>query len=368
MHVLLDAHMLGGREGGNETYVAGLISGLKPAADRERATISVLYNAAYYAALPSPAPLPAVRLGSRSNVQRVFGEIPLLCRRLHADALHATYVAAPFVPARLILSVHDVIFRLYPQHFSPRDRLLLLTLLPLSMYRAQAILTLSEASKADIEHYYPFARHKTFVVPLAAGPVAHVAPDAAAVAELVAGAPFVLTVGTLQPRKNLLRLIQAYIQLRSQSTARWRLIVVGKAAWQHSDVFRLARSSAYSDDIIFTGYLPDSAVAALYRRCALFVYPSLYEGFGLPVLEAMACGAPVLAGNRSSLPEVAGKAALLVDPLSVAALAGAMERVLADTALQDDLRQRGLARAAQFSWERTARATLNVYRHVVEGS
>lgn len=368
MHVLLDAHMLGEQEGGNETYIAGLLSGLHCVSSPQTETISVLYTAAYYASLRQHAILPAIAMRSRTNIRRVFSEIPGLCRRLGVDALHATYVASPILSARLILTVHDVIFRLYPQYFSPRDRLLLLTLLPLSMRRAHCIITVSEASKADIVQYYPFVREKIVAIPEAAGPVAAVEPDARAVQELLDGSPFILTVGTLQPRKNLVRLIKAYIQLRSRSRARWRLLIVGRAAWQHSEVYQLVRACPFHGDIVFTGYLPDAAVAALYRRCVLFAYPSLYEGFGLPVLEAMACGAPVLAGNRSSIPEVAGDAAVLVDPLSVPALTDAMEQILTTATLQDDLRQRGQARAALFSWDRTARETLNVYRRVVEGS
>lgn len=305
------------------------------------------------------------KLEDASNLKRIFRTIPKLCHTLDADLVHVTYNASPFIKCPLVVSVHDVIFRLYPQYFSPRVRLLLSTLLPLTMMRAKSIVTISQTSKADIERFYPFTRGKIYVTPVAAGPIVNVQPNFEACEKYALGRDFILSVGTLQPRKNITRLIQAYVDARIRGTISARLLVVGRAAWQYSDVYGIAMQSGYRQDIIFTGYLPDDVLAALYRRCQVFVYPSLYEGFGLPVLEAMACGAPVITSNCSSLPEVAGNAAILVDPYSIDGIRTAIERISNSEELRQSLRQQGENRAKSFSWDRTAAMTLEVYERSI---
>jgi glycosyltransferase involved in cell wall biosynthesis len=207
------------------------------------------------------------------------------------------------------------------------------------------------------------------VVPLAAGrqfrPVE--AAEAGPVLEKYGvERPYILYVGALESRKNLPRLLEAYARLRKWS-ARWKLVIVGARKWKFTPIFEAVQRLGLEPHVHFTDYVADEDLPALYRGAELFAFPSLYEGFGLPVLEAMACGTPVVTSNRSSLPEVAGDAALLVDPLDVEAIAGAMQRVLADEALAAGLREIGLARAAQFTWERTARETVAVYKKAIDG-
>ncbi|MDZ7295973.1 MAG: glycosyltransferase family 4 protein, partial [candidate division KSB1 bacterium] len=163
-------------------------------------------------------------------------------------------------------------------------------------------------------------------------------------------APYVLSVGTLQPRKNYVRLIRAFTQLTNQPTN--QLVIVGGRGWLYEET--LAEAEKYPDRVRILGFVDDDDLPALYRNAALFVFPSLYEGFGLPVLEAMACGVPVVCSNASSLPEVAGYAALLVDPLDTDGLAAAMARVLEDPDLRRGMIARGLDQAARFTWERAA--------------
>lgn len=361
MRIVLDAHMLGAQEGGNETYVAGLIQGFA-AADLPTDTRIVALHDPAYTPPPDDGRVGFLALPPGGNLRRLLVDLPRVCRQIGGDVLHVTYNAPLSLPSTLALSVHDVIYRLYPSYFSPRVRLLLNTLLPLSMRRARVILTISETSKHDIEHFYPFTRGRVIVVPIAAGPVATATPNDAAARRLTDDRPFVLAVGTVQPRKNIARLIEAYIMMRKRGGPTARLLVVGRADWQHSEIQRIATDSPYSADIIFTGYLDDPTVAALYQSCAAFVYPSLYEGFGLPVLEAMTCGAPVITSTISSLPEVAGDAALQVDPYNVGAIAEALEALLTNPSLQADLRERGRRRAALYSWRYTAEQTYAAYR------
>jgi glycosyltransferase involved in cell wall biosynthesis len=362
--VIVDAHMLGESEGGNETYVAGLLEGLDRLSSREGLSITAL-SGPHRPQLPD---LPNVQLfpvGRRGDAWRLFVEVPWACWQLHADVLHMTYHAPPWLPCPLILSIHDVLFRRFPEHFSPRDRLLLSTLMPLSIRKAALILTLSEASKQEIERLYPFARHKTEAIPLAAGSVAKVTPSFSSLPMYVQGCPFVLAVGRIQPRKNLPRLIRAYALVRKRISGEMPLVLVGPPEWKNEKIKALAGETEYANDIHFTGFIDEPTLAAFYRRASVFVFPSLAEGFGLPVLEAMACGAPVIASNSPPLPEVAGNAALLVDPHSVEEIAQAIEGVLTDCALQDDLRDRGEKQAARFSWKRTAELTLAAYRRAV---
>ena len=177
---------------------------------------------------------------------------------------------------------------------------------------------------------------------------------------------YLLSVGNLQPRKNLVRLIHAYLRLRERrADFTPKLALVGKPAWLYHDIFRAARDSRYAADIHFTGYVAETDLPAIYSAARLFIYPSIFEGFGLPVLEAMGCGAPVAVSNSSSLPEVAGGAAVTFDPLDESAMMGAIERIWQDPDLSARLRIAGPERARQFSWRETARLTLGAYQRAV---
>jgi glycosyltransferase involved in cell wall biosynthesis len=170
---------------------------------------------------------------------------------------------------------------------------------------------------------------------------------------------FILAVSNMQPRKNLSRLMQAFARARQQHGIPHKLVLVGQQLWLTEN--DLAQARILGDSVVLTGYVPDADLPLLYNAADVFAYPSLYEGFGLPVLEAMACGTPVITSNLSSLPEVAGDAALLVNPYSVEEMSDALVQVLTNGALKTSLRERGLARAGTFSWERTARQTVEVY-------
>jgi len=176
--------------------------------------------------------------------------------------------------------------------------------------------------------------------------------------------PYILYVGSLEKRKNLPRLLEAYAYLR-ETLPGWKLVIVGGRKWKSDPIYKAVQRLGLEPHVIFTGFVAEEDLPALYNGADLFVFPSLYEGFGLPVLEAMACGTPVVTSNTSSLPEVAGEAALLVAPTDVKAIAAAMQRVLSEPDLAAELRRRGLERASQFSWERTARETLAVYERVL---
>jgi len=285
-----------------------------------------------------------------------------------ADVVHATNPAA-VPPARrdqrLVVTVHDLAFDRFPELFPREWRWLYRAGLRAAARRADAILVPSESTADDVIRGSSVDPTRVHVTPLARSLVAADPGPDATLERLGVREPFVLSVGTLEPRKNLIRLVRAYRQVAPDVPH--ALVLAGATGWHATELeAELARSGPGT--IVRTGRVDDGQLSALYRSADAFAYVSLYEGFGLPVVEAMSAGAPVVASNTSSIPEVAGDAALLVDPEDVGAIADALARVLGDLELADDLRRRGRERAAGYTWDRTARATLDVYRQVTGAS
>ncbi len=269
--------------------------------------------------------------------------------------------------AARVSTVHDLIPFVMPASSTTLDRLIYRHWLPRALPRVDAVLTDSQCSRQDIMAHLSLPPDRVHVIPLAAGASFRpLAPEAVrpVLARHGIDGPYLLFVGSQAPRKNLPRLLEAFARLRRWSD-RWRLVVVGAGPRPPAAIAAQIHRLGLADGVHVAGRVPEEDLPALYNGADLFVFPSLYEGFGLPVLEAMACGVPVVTADRSSLPEVAGDAALLVDPTDVEAIAAALRRVLADEALAASLRARGLARAATFSWERTARETVAVYESVL---
>lgn len=364
MRVALDAHTIGRRASGNETYVRGLMGGLRTHGGVE---LTVL--------LDRDTPIPpgmedlevaTFRFGH--PIPRLAADLTRAGRRWRADLLHVQYVRPPASDVPVVTTVHDISFEHFPRLFRPATLARLRTLVPWSARRSAAVITVSEFSRRDLLERYHLDPASVFVTPEAAEP--HFRPVSAADAALVTrslGLPerFILSVCDLQPRKNLPRLFMAYDLLLQRGVDVPDLAVVGKRAWLDGEILGTVARRRLERRIHFTGFVPGEALPSLYSSAEAFVYPSLFEGFGLPILEAFACGAPTVTSNTSSMPEVAGDAALLVNPESVEELAGAIERALGDTELRAALVERGQARAAEFSWERTAARTVEAYAHAL---
>ena len=285
------------------------------------------------------------------------------------ELFHATeHLLLPLRGVPTVLTVHDLIFRRYPAHHKRLNRWYLNATMPLFCRRAGHIIAVSEQSKRDIVEAYSVAPEKITVIYEAADPRFCPQPaNTAAAVRTRYGLPdrYLLFVGTIEPRKNLARVLAVFERLHAKRLTD-ALVIVGKRGWLYDDFFARLEGSPAKQAVIFPGFVPDTDLPAVYAAAQAFAFPSEFEGFGLPVLEAMACGTPVVCSNTSSLPEVAGDAALLVDPLEVDALTDALGRVLRDPALAADLRARGLAQAARFSWARAAEETLAVYRRVMD--
>jgi len=285
-----------------------------------------------------------------------------------AEVVHSTNPAA-IAPVRrgqrLVVTVHDLAFVRHPELFPRSWRMLYRAGLRAAARRADAVVVPSAFTAGELKAHTDIDPARVYVTPLAASlPMQHATDIGAVLDRLGVPRPYLLSVGTLEPRKNQARLVRAYRRLAADGRPH-ALVLNGPDGWL-DDELRRELSSEGPGRVVRTRNLSAIDLDALYRGADVFAYPALYEGFGLPVVEALARGVPTVAGNGSSLPEVAGDAALLVDALDEAAIADALARVLDDPALAEDLRRRGVERAASFSWRETARATLRVYRHVMD--
>lgn len=285
-----------------------------------------------------------------------------------AELFHATEHLLPYFRALpAILTVHDLVFLHLPQHHKPLNRWFLRLAMPLFCRRADHLIAVSAHTRDDLLRTYGLSSDRITVVHEAAEACFQPQPPAQ-VSEVLAryGIPrrYLLSVGTIEPRKNLSRLLAAFEALHAQGLTD-ALVHVGRRGWLVDDFFQSLRRSPVRHAFRWLDAVNDETLAALYSGAQAFVLVSEHEGFGLPVVEAMACGAPVVCSSSSSLPEVAGQAALLVDPRHVDAIATGLRQVLQDEVLASRLRQNGLLRARQFSWERTAKATLAVYEQAI---
>lgn len=285
-----------------------------------------------------------------------------------AELYHATeHLLMPLHNVPTVLTVHDLIFKLLPQYHKRLNYWFLNSAMPLFVRRADAIITISESSKKDLIQHYGTPADKIAVVYEAAAPVFQPAtPFTVDHVRREYGLPdrFLLTVGTIEPRKNLSRLLEALARLRAHDPE-LHLVVVGSRGWLYQDFFRKIDELALRDVVHLPGYVLDADLPAMYCAATVLVMPSIYEGFGLPVLEAMACGTPVVSSHASSLPEIGGEAAQYFDPMDVDEMTAALRRVLTDDELRAEMRQAGLEQAAEFSWERAASETAAVYERVL---
>jgi glycosyltransferase involved in cell wall biosynthesis len=309
------------------------------------------------------------RLPTQRPPVRIFWEQviqPWSVRNARLDLIHEpAFVGPQASTCPFVVTIHDLSFLTYPQNFPVLNRAYLRAFTRLSVRRARRIIAVSESTKRDLIRYYGVEPAKVDVVHNGVDPGFHPLP-AAKVAEFRRrrNLPdrFILFVGTLEPRKNVSRLIDAYALL---SEPRLPLMLLGGKGWFYDEIFARVRMLGLQGEVTFVGYVESDELPSWYNAATLFVYPSLYEGFGLPPLEAMACGTPVVASNTSSLPEVVGQAGLLVDPASSEALAAAMQRVLEQPELQAEMRSAGLAQAQSFSWEKTAASTVGCYQRAL---
>jgi glycosyltransferase involved in cell wall biosynthesis len=310
--------------------------------------------------------LPTVRPAVRILWEQAFSPLECLSRRL--DVFHSTAYVLPLIcPTRSVVTVHDLTFMLMPEAFRRGNRAYLTTMTRLAVHRADRVIAVSESTKRDVVRLLGVPESKVTVIYHGIEPEFRpLPPDEVAAFRTRHGLPdrYALYVGTLEPRKNLPNLLRAYALARSKRGVTAPLVLGGGKGWGYESIFQLVEELGLRDSVRLPGYLPLADLPLWYNGASLFVYPSRYEGFGMPALEAMACGAPVLTTRASSLPEVVGDAGLLVGPDDVEGMADAIAAVLNGGTLGERLRSDGLGRAGGFSWAEAAKQTVAVYREL----
>ncbi|PDW03956.1 glycosyltransferase family 4 protein [Candidatus Viridilinea mediisalina] len=361
--IAIDISRLGAREyTGTERYTYELLAAL---AKLDRFRPYTLYSNGLPARLPLLGPnvslrnIPAPRLWTHMRLG------PTALRERPALLFIPAHVV-PLIHPPSVVTIHDLGYHMFPEAHTARRRLELELTTRWSLRAARHVIAISQTTKADLVHHYRADPARISVVyhgvqdhftPTEHGQ--HLAPQLRQRYHL-AQRPYLLYVGTIQPRKNLVRLLEAFAQALPHLEEPPLLVLAGREGWLSSAIVARTRALGLEHHVRFPGYIPDADLPALLRGALAFVFPSLYEGFGMPVLEAMACGTPVLTANGSALREVADTAALLVDPTNTDAIAAGLLRLISDAHLREALRERGLARAAMFTWERCAQLTLAV--------
>jgi glycosyltransferase involved in cell wall biosynthesis len=365
MRFSVDAHAIGCHLTGNEVYVRNLLDQF---ARLDRQSEFVAYISKAFADGLVPAAFERRRV-SANPFMRLGIDLPMRLREDRPDLLHVQYTGPLFCPVPIVVSVHDVSYLEHPRYFTRFRAAQLKLTVSRTIQRAARVLTPSEFSRDAILRHYAIDERKVVVIPNAAAPVFRPVERQVAAAAILRKyglpTPFVLMVGDLQPRKNHLGLLRAFEEvLRAHSHLPHRLVFVGKETWYSKELHRAVAASGIADRVHFTGFVEDADLVQFYGACDLMVFPSFYEGFGLPILEAMACARAVACSNLTAMPEVADGAAILFDPHASGEIGRAISDVLLDAELRTRLERLGTQRAAQFSWEQAARRTLEVYYEV----
>jgi glycosyltransferase involved in cell wall biosynthesis len=344
--VVFDADFLGRARTGDETYTENLL--------RELARLDHGLRLVAITRRPDlvPTGIEPLRLDSESQSARMAWLLPRVLRRVRPALAHFQHVVPPLFRGRSVVTVHDLSFERDPRLLGLRDRVLFRTFVPPSARRAARVLAVSERTKRDVLEIYRVPEEKVVVTPNGVDPA--FTPEG----DRYDGQPYVLFVGALHARKDPLAAVEALTLIGIDL----RLLIAGPDKGALADVRRTARRLGIEERIELLGHVTKKELAALYRGAACLVFPSRYEGFGLPALEAMASGTPVVATTAGALPEIVGDAAVLVEPGNAATLASGIDRALAE---RDRLVRAGLERARRYSWEETARRTLAVYRELL---
>ena len=370
-HIALNAHLLAGpatyRSAGIHQYIANLLTHLPAADPALRYTVFVgegqpLMPGATIQRSRWPTARPVMRIAWEQLTQ------PLALWRARPNLLHSLAFASPLLnPCPAVVTVYDLSFKLMPERFLPAQRLYLSAFTAHSCRRARRVLAISESTKADVAHVFGIPLDKIDVAPPGVDAAFRPLPRSEIQAFRAAkGLPekFILYLGTLEPRKNLNTLIHAFANQQSV-ISNHKLVLAGAKGWLYADLFRLVQELKLESDVLFPGYLPADELSLWYNAASAFAYPSAYEGFGMPVLEALACGVPVVTSNVSSLPEAGGEAAWQVPPDDVSALTEALRAAL--NAAPDRLAV-GRAHAARFTWANTAAQTVACYHRALSDS
>lgn len=362
MHIAIDVHSLGSRAAGNETYYQQLLRGLAEFGGAHKFTLLYTHPEALRRVPASPQ-FTCEKI-PQNRIFRLGFSLPSRLRRIAPDIFHCQYIAPARVGSRLVVTIHDLAHEHHPALAHPLETLAMRKLVRATAQRADRILTVSHFCAADIARTYDISAEKILVASPAVSEQFRPRDKACAQGVLARKyaitSPFILYVGRLQARKNLVRLLEAYAELMKHGPAP-KLLMIGKPDWGVQQIHKAIERLNLRERVILPGYVASEDLPVFYNAAELFVFPSLFEGFGLPVLESMASGVPTITSRGSSLEEVAGDAALLVDPLSVESITEAMLEVLSDEPLRCELIARGLRRSRHFTLQSFTSGVLKAY-------
>lgn len=363
----IDAHMIGDHSGGNESYYSNILQAM-----------NVPENCKIYLFLKEGTDdsqyrdkFEIVFFKSKSAFIRNFVELTILCKKLNLDVLHTQYFI-PFIrPCKVVCTIHDICFEHFKDIFTKKEYYRQKLLIPYAAKHSEYIFTVSKHAKNDISGCYKIPKERLVVTYNAVNSsFTKLSQTELNEEELrekfeIGSQDYILSVCNLQPRKNLVRLIEAFVAMKKKSPQREeKLVIVGKKAWLFNDILKAAIGS--NKDIVFTDYVSGSDLVRLYNAAKVFVYPSFFEGFGIPPLEAMACGTPVAVADATSLPEVVGDAGVYFDPFDVNAMKESMEKLLTDDELSVRFKEKMQMRVEKFSWEISANRITEIYCRVAE--
>jgi len=367
MRFAVDAHAIGRHLTGNEVYIRSL---LRSFASLDKTSEFIAYISATGAESWIPERF-SVRRVSGNPYKRLGWDLGQAVRADKPDLLHVQYTSPLRTSVPTVVTVHDVSFLKHPEYFTAMRRAQLRITVAQTVKTAARIITVSEFSRDAILEAYGVSPDTVHVVPNAANPdfrvIGRDKARAIAAEYLKMDSPFILSVADLQPRKNQIGLIAAFAKLMAEMPRlKHHLVLTGQETWFTPKVKEAARASGFAARIHFTGFASDDQLLGLYNACECFAFPSFYEGFGLPILEAMACGRAVACSNTSAMPEVADGAGLLFNPADVDDIKRALMDILVDGELRARMERLGLQRASLFTWQKSARATLDIYKDVYQ--
>lgn len=367
----IDFHVASGIYQGVRTYLANLIEAMLRAEN----------ELAYFIYAENPAELShwkkndsrvtLKKLPSTSGRFNLLVGFPFCAIRDKLSLFHSQYVLPPFIPCKSVLTIHDILFESHPEFFPEVHRRLLKFFIPFSAKRANRIISVSEFTKREIIKYYRVPEEKITVIYEGASDKFVSIRDKNLILSVSKKygivKKYILFVGRIEPRKNIVGLLNAFVYIKNKGIKDFCLVIVGNQdkIFQENELFNKIKELQLDSDVIFTGGVSNEDLPVLYNGAEVLVYPAFAEGFGLPVLEAMACGTPVITSNTTSLPEVTGDAAILVNPYSSEEIGQALEKILSSVSLRKEFASKGLQRAKKFSWAEAAKKTIEVYKEIL---
>ncbi len=374
MKIMIDARSVDVRQSGVGNYVTHLIQGLKTVDSRNRYVLMVTRK--QMKAFPDffrEFDNYTVPFSSENHVLGdpwEFFVLPGALKKTSVNLFHGPAFMAPPLHKRFksVATIHDLVAFHHPHTIPTKYAFYMRFLIKLMIRKVDAIITDSEFIRNEIIKMFRVDAGRVFTVPISVSEIFKPVEDSGKIEELKKRfgikKKYFLHVGNIEPRKNLINLFHACDIVWDKLGKDFQLVVVGKRGWLYGEIFETLKRAKFAADVVFTGYVRDKDIPVLYSGAEFFVFPSLYEGFGLPILEAMRCGVPVIASHVASLPEVGGDAVFYVDPYDPKDIAEKMLTLAYDTSLRERLKERGFLQASRFSWEKTARKTLDVYEAV----